>query len=82
MSSPDAPMLNALYANLLARGNGRGPLAAKTVRYVLPFLDRHLESSERPATASSSARLIATVILVARPPTEPMLLTTSTEGWY
>lgn len=26
------PMLNALYADLLARGNGRGPLAPKTVR--------------------------------------------------
>jgi integrase len=29
-----APMLNALYAELLARGNGRGPLSPKTVSYV------------------------------------------------
>ncbi len=29
-----APMLNALYAELLARGNGRGPLSAKTVSYI------------------------------------------------
>jgi integrase len=29
-----APMLNALYAELLARGNGRCPLSPKTVRYI------------------------------------------------
>jgi integrase len=29
-----APMLNALYAELLARGNGRGPLDPKTVNYI------------------------------------------------
>ena len=28
------PMLNTLYAELLARGNGRGPLSPKTVSYV------------------------------------------------
>lgn len=29
-----APLLNALYAQLLARGNGRGPLGSKTVSYI------------------------------------------------
>lgn len=36
------PMLNALYADLLARGNGRGPLAPKTVRYIYTIIHKAL----------------------------------------
>jgi len=36
------PMLNALYADLLSRGNGRGPLAAKTVRYIHTIIHKAL----------------------------------------
>ncbi len=35
-------MLNALYGDLLARGNGRGPLSAKTVNYVHTIVHKAL----------------------------------------
>jgi len=37
-----APMLNTLYAELLSRGGERGPLAAKTVRYVHTIVHKAL----------------------------------------
>ncbi len=37
-----APMLNALYAELLARGNGRGPLSPKTVNYIHTIVHKAL----------------------------------------
>ena len=52
-----APMLNALYADLLARGNGRGPLAPKTVRYVHTIIHKALadalDAGILPATSPS-----------------------------
>src|SRR5436190_18498154 len=35
-------MLNALYAELLARGNGHGPLSAKTVNYIHTIVHKAL----------------------------------------
>lgn len=37
-----APMLNTLYADLLSRGGERGPLAAKTVRYIHTIVHKAL----------------------------------------
>lgn len=37
-----AAMLNALYADLLARGNGRGPLSPKTVNYIHTIVHKAL----------------------------------------
>jgi integrase len=37
-----APILNALYADLLARGNGRGPLSPKTVSYIHTIVHKSL----------------------------------------
>jgi integrase len=37
-----AAMLNALYADLLARGNGRGPLSPKTVSYIHTIVHKAL----------------------------------------
>lgn len=57
-----APMLNALYAGLLARGNGRGPLAPKTVRYIHTIVHKAL------ADAVDAGILRANVAERAKPP--------------
>lgn len=40
-----APMLNTLYADLLNRGGERGPLAAKTVRYIHTIVHKALSDA-------------------------------------
>lgn len=57
-----APMLNALYGDLLARGNGRGPLSAKTVRYIHTIVHKAL------ADAVDAGILQANVAERAKPP--------------
>lgn len=39
------PMLNALYAELLARGKGRGPLSPKTVNYIHTIVHKALSDA-------------------------------------
>jgi len=54
------PMLNALYADLLARGNGRGPLAPKTVRYIHTIIHKALadavDAGILPANAADRSK--------------------------
>lgn len=40
-----APMLNTLYADLLNHGGERGPLAAKTVRYIHTIVHKALDDA-------------------------------------
>ncbi len=57
-----APMLNTLYADLLARGNGRGPLAPKTVRYIHTIIHKAL------ADAVDAGILPANIAERSKPP--------------
>jgi integrase len=57
-----APMLNTLYADLLSRGGERGPLAAKTVRYIHTIVHKAL------ADAVDAGVLGANVAERAKPP--------------
>jgi hypothetical protein len=50
-----APMLNTLYADLLNHGSERGPLAAKTVRYIHTIVHRR---SRMRSMRGSSARTL------------------------
>ena len=49
-------MLNALYAELLARGNGRGPLSPKTVSYIHTIAHKALSDA---VDAGVAARNVA-----------------------
>lgn len=55
-------MLNALYAELLARGNGRGPLSPKTVNYIHTIVHKAL------ADAVDAGVLLRNVAERAKPP--------------
>lgn len=57
-----APMLNTLYADLLSRGGERGPLAAKTVRYIHTIIHKSL------ADAVDAGVVGANVAERAKPP--------------
>lgn len=57
-----APMLNTLYADLLSRGGDRGPLAAKTVRYIHTIVHKAL------ADAVDAEIIGANVAERAKPP--------------
>lgn len=57
-----APMLNALYADLLSRGGERGPLSAKTVRYIHTIIHKAL------ADAVDAGIIRANVAERAKPP--------------
>jgi len=57
-----APMLKALYADLLNRGGARGPLAAKTVRYI------HTIAHKALADAVDAGVVRANVAERAKPP--------------
>jgi len=57
-----AAMLNALYADLLARGNGRGPLSPKTVNYIHTIVHKAL------ADAVDAGVVPANVAERAKPP--------------
>ena len=70
-----APMLNALYADLLARGNGRGPLAPKTVRYIHTIIHKAL------ADAVDAGILPANVAERSKPPRPNRGRTKKIECW-
>lgn len=57
-----APMLNTLYAELLSHGGERGPLAAKTVRYIHTILHKAL------ADAVDAGIIGANIAERAKPP--------------
>jgi integrase len=57
-----APMLNTLYADLLSHGGERGPLAAKTVRYIHTIVHKAL------ADAVDAGIIGANVAERAKPP--------------
>ncbi len=70
-----APMLNALYADLLARGNGRGPLASKTVRYIHTIIHKAL------ADAVDAGLLPANIAERSKPPRPNRCRTRKIECW-
>ena len=69
------PMLNALYADLLARGTGRGPLAPKTVRYI------HTIIHKAQADAVDAGILQANVAERSKPPRPNRGRTKKIECW-
>lgn len=70
-----APMLNNLYADLLKHGGERGPLAAKTVRYIHTIVHKAL------ADAVDAGILGANVAERAKPPRPGRSRTRTIECW-
>lgn len=70
-----APMLNALYAELLRSGGPRGPLAAKTVRYIHTTIHKAL------ADAVDAGIVPANVAERARPPKPGRVRVRQIECW-
>jgi len=70
-----APMLNTLYSDLLARGNGRGPLSAKTVRYI------HTTVHKALADAIDAGVISSNVADRAKPPRPGRAKAREIESW-
>lgn len=70
-----APMLNTLYADLLNRGGERGPLAAKTVRYIHTIVHKAL------ADALDAGILGVNLAERAKPPRPSRTRTQTIECW-
>jgi integrase len=69
------PMLNALYARLGSDDNGRGPLSAKTIRYVHTIIHKALEDA---LDAGQVSRNVATR---AKPPRPTRRTTGGIRSW-